>query len=118
MAERFDFDRLFADRVMALDRTALPALESRAVLRAGGLTLEQLTEQHAAMSDRLRLGPTYEKRGSVAIVPLVGPILPDAFLCWLFGGTSPELLVAAIQDAIDDSSVTAIVLLCDSPGGV
>lgn len=58
-------------------------------------------------------------RDGVAVVPVTGPIFRYANLfTQISGATSTGVLATDIQAAIDDPLVRAIVLDCDSPGGV
>lgn len=109
-----DMERHFIGRIMGLDRAALPALASRAALRAGGASLEQL----AGRFDGAGIGSiAVQRSGNTAIVPMTGFITRDPLLAYLFGGTSPDALVRALQEAVADRQVTNVVLVCDSPGG-
>lgn len=56
--------------------------------------------------------------GSVALLPVYGVLVPKADLfSQMSGGTSVQSLQASFRDALEDDSVTAIVLDVDSPGG-
>lgn len=114
-AQSINPEHLLAGRVLGLDRSALPALASRAALRAGGLSLEQL---RAGFDDERDTPRSKIRRvGATAIIPIVGLISSDAFLTWLFGGTSPDAIAAAVRQAVADSEVRDIVLIVGSPGG-
>ncbi|WP_419316980.1 S49 family peptidase [Caulobacter sp. ErkDOM-E] len=52
--------------------------------------------------------------GTVAIVPLIGMILPRA--SW--AGTGLDQFLSRLREAADDQSVDSIVILADSPGGL
>lgn len=57
-------------------------------------------------------------RGSVAVVPVTGPVFRYANLMTeISGATSLEVLARDFNAALDDPAVTAIVLNIDSPGG-
>lgn len=57
-------------------------------------------------------------RDGIATVPVRGPLqMHWSFWCWLFGGTSCEVLAKDLVTLRDDDSVRAIVLSFDSPGG-
>ena len=57
-------------------------------------------------------------RGSVAVVPVTGPIFRYANLFTeISGATSLEVLARDFTTALEDPSVSAIVLNIDSPGG-
>lgn len=57
-------------------------------------------------------------RDGVAIVPVAGPLFRHANLfTMLSGATSYDLLATDIRAAVDDPSVSAIILSLDSPGG-
>ena len=58
------------------------------------------------------------RAGSVAVLPIYGPISRRAnFLSMLMGGTSVEAITAMLRPAVADESVGGIVLDVDSPGG-
>lgn len=62
----------------------------------------------------------YKQQGSVAVVPVFGTISQRVNMMSALsggGGTSTELLGKQIRDAVADSSISAIVLNVDSPGG-
>ena len=82
--------------------------------RAGvALSAEDLETLKAA-SPRAAAGQV----GSVGVVPIFGTITPRADLFSEFsGGTSLESFLPMFQNAVDDSSIGAIVLNIDSPGG-
>lgn len=57
-------------------------------------------------------------RGSVAVVPVTGPVFRYANLMTeISGATSLEVLARDFNAALEDPAVTAIVLNIDSPGG-
>lgn len=58
--------------------------------------------------------------GRVAVLPLVGPIMPrgGGLFEMLFGGTALERFDAALAQAMADPGITALVLDIDSPGGM
>ncbi|WP_136066369.1 S49 family peptidase [Modicisalibacter radicis] len=57
-------------------------------------------------------------RDGVAVVPITGPIFRYANLFTeISGAVSTEMLVKDIQAALDDPSISSIVLNIDSPGG-
>lgn len=83
------------------------------------------SEGNRLTADEIRERIGTEKRdgtpsqGSVAVIPIVGPIVPraDAFT-EVSGLTSVMGLQEALRAAVADPSVSAIVLDIDSPGGV
>jgi len=59
-----------------------------------------------------------EMRGSVAVIPVVGPLFRHAnMLTEVSGATSYGMIAQDLQQALDDPGVSAIVLNIDSPGG-
>lgn len=57
-------------------------------------------------------------RGSVAVIPVRGPLSKqDSWIAQFFGASTYEGLAKDLQAALDDPSVSAIVLDVDSPGG-
>lgn len=60
-----------------------------------------------------------DDESAVAIVSAIGPLTQYPGPCdWLFGATSYEQIMADMEDAAADDSVSAIVLLVDGPGGM
>lgn len=66
----------------------------------------------------VRLVPARKSVGSVAVIPLAGFLAqkPSLF-SMLFGGTSVQAFAREVVSALSDSSVGAVVLDVDSPGG-
>jgi signal peptide peptidase SppA len=61
---------------------------------------------------------TLEQRGSVAVLNVIGPLFRRANLFTeISGATSYDILRRDLQVALDDDSVTSILLNVDSPGG-
>jgi signal peptide peptidase SppA len=61
---------------------------------------------------------TVSMRGSVAVIPVSGPIFRHANLfSEVSGATSSEVLATDLHAALDDPAVAAIMLEVDSPGG-
>jgi ClpP class serine protease len=59
-----------------------------------------------------------DRGGKVAVVPVTGPIFRRANLFTrISGGTSTDVLARDFQAAVDDPSVTGVILDIDSPGG-
>jgi len=83
----------------------------RAWLRAGGVV-------DASPEAAAKLIPTRRGSGSVAVIPVTGFLTqkPSLF-SMIFGGTSVEAVAAEVAAGMRDSSVSAIVLAVDSPGG-
>lgn len=66
-----------------------------------------------------RLIPGRKSSGSVAVIPLSGFLTPKPTLfSALFGGTSVQEFARETVAALRDSSIGAVVMLVDSPGGV
>ncbi len=62
--------------------------------------------------------PRVQRVGSVAVVPIYGVLTKRANMMTRYsGGTSVDLLARELQSLADDSSVEAVVLDCNSPGG-
>lgn len=56
-------------------------------------------------------------RGSVAVIPVLGPIFPRSNLFTMSGATSVESIASDLRVALDSQEVESIVLNIDSPGG-
>jgi capsid assembly protease len=85
-------------------------------MRAQGITLS--TEEIQA-----RIGaaarPTTNRTGAVAVIPLYGVLAQKInSLTAISGGTSLDVFLASVRQAVDDPGVSAIVIDGDSPGGV
>jgi signal peptide peptidase SppA len=81
-----------------------------------------LTSDLEAGGDRPRIAAATRSgggAGSIAVLPVMGPITPRAtFFSLFFGGTSIEEFRAMFRQALGDPNVGAIVLDVDSPGGL
>jgi signal peptide peptidase SppA len=60
----------------------------------------------------------YRVQNGVAIIDVIGPITKrSSFFSLFFGGASTELIRSQLQQAIEDSGISEIILNIDSPGG-
>jgi signal peptide peptidase SppA len=60
----------------------------------------------------------YAVQDAVAIIPISSAITKrPSFYTWLFGGAAIPDIISAIQTAMADGAIRAIVLAIDSPGG-
>lgn len=74
---------------------------------------------HAKPVARLEGSEAVAGRDGVAVIPLCGPIFPRAnVMTEMSGATSLQMTSLAFNAALDDPAAKAIVLLCDTPGGV
>jgi len=72
----------------------------------------------ARLGRPLQNARTVTTRGSVAIVPVTGPVFRYANLMTeISGATSLQVLSTDFQAALDNPAISAIVLNIDSPGG-
>lgn len=59
-----------------------------------------------------------QQSGSIAVIPLAGPIMPRSnFLTEMGFGTGLDAFTRAMLQADADSSITGIAILADTPGG-
>lgn len=80
-----------------------------------GTTVEAVRARVGDPMDNMRRG---YRRDGVAVINMHGPIIPRASLfSEMSGATSVESLALDLTTALEDPSVTAIVLNVDSPGG-
>ncbi len=103
----------------ALERGMLSQLAAIVALRATGarLTDEEIQARIAAGQERAAVRGGVQV-GSVAVMPIVGMLLPRAeVLEQTSGGISVQQLSAAFQALVANEGVGAIVLDFDSPGG-
>lgn len=90
-----------------------PALHDLATFRAAYLARGGALDAAAPGSGRVS-----RSRGTVAVLPIQGPIEQKASLfTLLMGGTSTEQATAWFRAALSDNDIKAIVLDIDSPGG-
>jgi capsid assembly protease len=82
------------------------------------MTGGRLTEEDVQIQLGARVEPAPRSSGAVAVLPLLGVISHRANMLSNFsGGTSTEKFSAMFRNAVADTSVKAIVLDVDSPGG-
>lgn len=80
----------------------------------GTLTAEEIQERIGAASAR----PAPRATGAIAVLPLYGVIAPRMdLMTQSSGGTSVETFTKSFRAAVADSTVGAIVIDVDSPGG-
>lgn len=80
----------------------------------GRLTAEEIKERLGAV--KVRAGAA--RSGAIAVLPLYGVLAQHIdMMTAMSGGTSTDRAGAAIQGALNDPSISAIVLDIDSPGG-
>jgi len=98
----------------------LPAklAEIRAFLQARANGNEISAAEKEALLKQAEDRQRFTMAGSVAVIPVMGTVSQRLnMLSATSGGTSTELLEKQIRDAVADTSVSAIVLNVDSPGG-
>lgn len=100
-------------RVWAMTEPAL-----RSLLDAAAAQETSVDAIAARVGERLDGAFTAEIHDGVAVIPVNGPLARYYdFWSWLFGGSAYEDLAKEISAAVADSSVRAVVLDFDSPGG-
>lgn len=77
------------------------------------LTAEEIQARAASQT----YGSPAQAGGSVALIPLHGPILSRGGDMAMSGYTSPQAFAAKVRAAADNPDVSRIVLSIDSPGG-
>lgn len=82
--------------------------------RASGVDPVEAMREHSAAA----IAPQRRTAGALAVIPVRGFITqrPSLFSA-LFGGTSTVALADAVDQAMADPAIGAVVLDCDSPGG-
>lgn len=99
----------FYDAPWAITPTKLEAISQFLERKARGETIDFKAEASK---------PRPGKQGAIAIIPIQGVITQKAnMMSEISGGVSTEMLKSQILAAVNDSSVKAIVLDVDSPGG-
>lgn len=95
----------------------LAVIRSLLALRFGGQRLAE-DDIRAAIEGAAPRGARADSVGGVAVLPVVGTIIPRAdLLTESSGGVSIERLRSQFQAALNDPAVGSIVLDIDSPGG-
>lgn len=110
----------FLDTPWAIERGMLQTITSLLVLRARGhrLTDEEITARISAGQDRAALRGGGARVGAVAVLPILGAIVPRGeALQQTSGAVSVQQMTAAFDALVADPSIAAIVLDFDSPGG-
>ncbi len=108
--------RVDLDRVLAIEPDTYRRWIADAKAHSGDASLlEQMRSPEAAA----KLIPPKRLVGDIAVVGLTGFITQKpSVLSMLFGGTSTEGLVDMMRAAMSDSSIGAVILNVDSPGGI
>ncbi|WP_104048893.1 S49 family peptidase [Vibrio jasicida] len=105
----------------AVDDNTLKIMADIAAGITGNASIEALlSSQPMALEGRVgtKSGHAMQKRGRVAVISVRGVISRYANLFQLIcGGTSVQLLAKDYNQALNDPSVSAIMLDIDSPGG-
>ena len=79
---------------------------------------EKVAEYMAAASNREDKDAGYQIRNGVAVIPITGTISKGrSFWSFLYGGGNLKRLTMAVNNALADPKVSAILLDIDSPGG-
>lgn len=95
-----------AGRTWAMDKTRLVSM-----LHAARSGLTPATPQARNRS--------VARAGNVAVIPIQGPLdSRESYFLDVFGGTSYASIRMGLREALADASVSGIVFLVDSPGGV
>lgn len=85
---------------------------------AEGTNLQELEALESKQGKSLEYSREMTVRGSVAVIPIEGPIFPKANLMTEHSGaTSLSAVALDFQAALDDDSIEKIVLKANSPGG-
>lgn len=84
-------------------------------------SLQAIAQQASAFNNDPSDDPEslpYEVNNGIAVMSLIGPILKyQSFYSMLFGGSSSLQAKQNLQQALDDPSVFATLIIVDSPGG-
>jgi signal peptide peptidase SppA len=108
---------------VAAEIWAVDAVKLEAII--GFLALQAAGEKFSAAEIEARVAPqtaraVARREGAVAIIPMRGVIanrMPLVSETSTGGGASAEQIGMQLRNAIEDESVKAIILDCDSPGG-
>ncbi|NDF12863.1 MAG: signal peptide peptidase SppA [Proteobacteria bacterium] len=108
----------FSRAIWAMEPEKLRTIAMVVESRLAGVEFSE-DEIRAAMGDMGEEDrPRIQRVGSVAVVPVYGVLTKRANMMTRYsGGTSVDLLARDLQALGDDSTVEAVVLDCNSPGG-
>lgn len=102
-----------ADQVWAVQSPAVLHELSQIVQRAGSMEAVQKVQ-----AQRVERTFNVQERDGVAIVPIMGPIMPRANLfSMISGATSLDMLALDLNKLAGDPNIKSILLNIDSPGG-
>lgn len=105
----------FDTEMPALFRARLAAALSRPVL-LDPRALDSVRAAAFTPKAETRSAP-YVRDGNVAVVSIEGPLAQRAWSCWVFEGDGYDAIQARVFAALEDRTVSAVVLRIDSPGG-
>ena len=103
----------FTNRVMLIDSRSMAAIND-------AITASDLKRLRALMTCE---APEDEQRdvqvvNGVAVIPVIGALQEENdYMTQYFGATSYQVIEQQIKSSANDTSVKAIVLFCNSPGG-
>jgi capsid assembly protease len=104
------------NNVWAMEERALFSLHNFLLNKSPNLTITADEAKELEISAKAR--PSASSNGSVAVIPVNGAIQQKMNIFMrIFGGTSTEMLAEQIEGLANDSTVKAIVLDVNSPGG-
>lgn len=112
--------RYVAETPWAIRPETFAVIREVVSLRAAGVRFdeEELEERLAAARERQAARPRPVSGGAVAVIPLMGVIVPRASMfSQMSGGTSLDRFRSQIRKAAADPDIGSIVLDVDSPGG-
>lgn len=98
----------FCNEPLAIRASYLETLVSRAVSQAVTPKLEAEALRYVG-SHAFAIGQIVD---AVAVIPIIGPLAKRSYYNWTY-----DDIAVSIQQALDDSKVSAILLNVDSPGG-
>ena len=105
------------DAALAFARSAVWAIETRALTAIMDALERPGTDAASAAVSRSR-GAQRPPLGSVAVIPIMGPITHrPSFFSMFFGGSTVVEIQRDLREALSARSVEHIVLMVDSPGG-
>ncbi len=107
--------KIFSDDVWAITESKFEAITSFLELRSQGITSEWVNANIEAKAAAERLPPA---EGSIAVINIFGTIARRVNMMTEFsGGTSIQGLSNRLDEALNNDTVSTILLNIDSPGG-
>ena len=113
---------MFKDNYLMIDELAMIGINQRMeCIKSIDIKLDKAFIQSMAEDKEVSLmgTPVLQKEGNRAMISINGPMMfnPGMFEKLIFGATSTQELMAAVQDVSQDSAIDQVLFDINSPGG-